>query len=132
MVPVEAKRASRVSWLRVGGVSMIIKSYRSLISLIWLAKKPCLRWSLIPTSKAIKSCPPGTTEKPSLPLSTKLFMGTSSNRLVYKVGCWFLATPQAEVALPCESRSINKTFLLVLARAALRFTAVVVFPTPPF
>ena len=43
----------------------------------------------------------------------------------------FLSMPQALVALPCESRSINNVFLLKVSRAADRFTAVVVFPVPP-
>jgi hypothetical protein len=43
-----------------------------------------------------------------------------------------LEIPAAVVALPCGSKSINKTFLLVAARLAAKFTAVVVLPTPPF
>ena len=40
--------------------------------------------------------------------------------------------PDPVVALACESMSIKRTFLLVAAREAAKFTAVVVFPTPPF
>ena len=36
------------------------------------------------------------------------------------------------VALAWESISIRRTFLLVAASEAAKFTAVVVFPTPPF
>ena len=38
----------------------------------------------------------------------------------------------ADVALPCGSRSISKTFRFVATRLAAKLTAVVVFPTPPF
>ena len=40
--------------------------------------------------------------------------------------------PAAEVALAWGSISIRRTFLFTLARVAAKFTAVVVFPTPPF
>src|SRR6187455_1032763 len=40
--------------------------------------------------------------------------------------------PKAVEALPCGSRSINKTFSPTAARAVARLIAVVVLPTPPF
>ena len=43
-----------------------------------------------------------------------------------------LAMPQPIVALPCGSKSTNKTFLFFSANAAAKFIDVVVFPTPPF
>jgi len=43
-----------------------------------------------------------------------------------------LSTPLPMVALPCESRSTSSTRRGAAARAAARFTAVVVLPTPPF
>ena len=36
------------------------------------------------------------------------------------------------VALPCGSKSINKTLRFVAANEAAKLTAVVVLPTPPF
>src|SRR5208283_2426013 len=44
----------------------------------------------------------------------------------------FFSTPQPMVALPCGSRSISSTRLLVAVKDAARLTAVVVLPTPPF
>ena len=41
-------------------------------------------------------------------------------------------SPVAVVAFPWGSRSIRRTFLFVAASEAAKFTAVVVFPTPPF
>ena len=41
-------------------------------------------------------------------------------------------TPSPLVALPCGSVSINNTFFPFLANKVLKFTVVVVFPTPPF
>ena len=43
-----------------------------------------------------------------------------------------LSTPKPEEALPCGSKSTRRTFLPVSARHALKLTAVVVLPTPPF
>ena len=40
--------------------------------------------------------------------------------------------PDPVVALAWESISIRRTFLFVAASEAAKFTAVVVFPTPPF
>src|SRR3954464_4154635 len=40
--------------------------------------------------------------------------------------------PLPMVALPCGSRSTNRTRLPAWANAAARFTLVVVLPTPPF
>ena len=42
------------------------------------------------------------------------------------------AMPAPDVALACGSASTSRTFLSSEANAAARFTAVVVFPTPPF
>ena len=44
----------------------------------------------------------------------------------------FLVTPAADVAFHWGSISIKRVFLPVAAKLAARFTAVVVFPTPPF
>lgn len=40
--------------------------------------------------------------------------------------------PEAEVAFAWGSQSTSSVFLPDMARAAARFTAVVVLPTPPF
>ena len=45
---------------------------------------------------------------------------------------WFLSTPVPLVALPCGSKSISSTCLRLAAKLAVKFTAVVVLPTPPF
>ena len=50
----------------------------------------------------------------------------------YRVFGFSSFIPVAVVAFPCGSRSMSKTLLLVAARLEARFTAVVVFPTPPF
>ena len=46
--------------------------------------------------------------------------------------CSFFLSPDAVVAFPWGSMSINSVLRLVFARAAERLTAVVVLPTPPF
>lgn len=43
-----------------------------------------------------------------------------------------LSTPEPMVALPCGSRSTNKTRCPTLAKPAAKLTADVVLPTPPF
>ena len=40
--------------------------------------------------------------------------------------------PKPELALPCGSKSTSNTFLPASAKQALKFTDVVVLPTPPF
>jgi hypothetical protein len=40
--------------------------------------------------------------------------------------------PEPVVAFACGSASTNKTLLFIAASEAHKFTAVVVFPTPPF
>ena len=42
------------------------------------------------------------------------------------------STSKAVEALPCGSRSTTRTLAPFMASPAARFTAVVVFPTPPF
>src|SRR3954469_10239171 len=42
------------------------------------------------------------------------------------------AAPRPLVAFPCGSRSTRRTRFSATASEAARFTAVVVFPTPPF
>src|SRR6202142_2227243 len=57
----------------------------------------------------------------------------SPSRTSQLVRDWaFFSMPQPMVALPCGSRSISKTRLLVAVKEAARLTAVVVLPTPPF
>src|SRR5690554_7218960 len=43
-----------------------------------------------------------------------------------------LSTPLPIVALPCGSKSTNRTRRFVAAKEAAKLTVVVVFPTPPF
>ena len=48
------------------------------------------------------------------------------------VGCCRAGGPRPELALPCGSMSTSRTRFSAAASEAARFTAVVVFPTPPF
>ena len=50
----------------------------------------------------------------------------------YAVGLLRLDTPMPDVLLPCGSKSTSSVFFPSLANAAVRFTLVVVLPTPPF
>ena len=59
-------------------------------------------------------------------------MDALSKNISYRVFGESSVIPAAVVALPCGSKSISKTLLFVAERLAAKFTAVVVFPTPPF
>ena len=86
------------------------------------------------TSAAIKSVFEPKTSMPDSSTCTMALLishsSRSSSHIEFSSVC--LSTPQPIVALPCGSISISKTRFLIARKAALKLTAVVVLPTPPF
>ena len=56
----------------------------------------------------------------------------SSIKTLYTDLSVWASIPNPLVAFPCGSMSINNTLLPLCAKQALKLTAVVVLPTPPF
>src|SRR5207342_493442 len=76
---------------------------------------------------------PGRMSKPSGVFTiAEVACISSSSTSVMEARRSRFSTPLPIVALPCGSRSTSNTRFGVRARAAARFTEVVVLPTPPF
>ena len=86
------------------------------------------------TSAAVRSWLAGSSEKPAGSIGTMaeaMSHSPSSTSQVLRWSC-LLSIPQPMVALPCGSMSISSARRCVAASDAVRLTAVVVLPTPPF